>query len=123
MIADITITNGVVWSPDSSILYVADSALQVIHAYDFDLGQGAVSNRRVFSAIKDLGYPDGAAIDSEGYLWSARWEGQCVARLAPEWKRRPHRPDPGLARHLLRLRRGRSQDALCDDRAPGADGR
>ena len=84
VIADITITNGVVWSPDSRILYVADSAFQVIHAYDFDPGQGTVSNRRDFSTIKDLGYPDGAAIDSEGYLWSARWEGSCVARLAPD---------------------------------------
>ena len=84
VISDITITNGVAWSPDSRTLYVTDSALQVIHAYDFDLAKGAVSNRRPFSEIKDLGYPDGAAIDSEGFLWSARWEGQCVARLAPD---------------------------------------
>ena len=84
VIADITITNGVVWSPDSRTLYVADSALQVIHSYDFNLADGTTSKRRVFSAIKDLGYPDGAAIDSDGYLWSARWEGQCVVRLAPD---------------------------------------
>jgi sugar lactone lactonase YvrE len=83
-IADITITNGIVWSPDSRTLYVADSAPQVIHAYDFDLARGTCSNRRVFSAIKDLGYPDGAAVDNEGFLWSARWEGQCLARLAPD---------------------------------------
>ena len=80
----ITITNGIVWSPDSSIMYVADSAAQVIHAYDFDLTGGKVSNRRVFSAITDLGYPDGAAIDAEGGLWSARWEGDCVARFRPD---------------------------------------
>ena len=84
VIGDIKITNGVVWNPQSSVLYVADSALQIIHAYDFDLGRGTVANHRVHSAIKDLGYPDGAAVDSEGYLWSARWEGHCVARLAPD---------------------------------------
>jgi sugar lactone lactonase YvrE len=84
VITGITITNGVVWSPDWKTLYVADSALQVIHSYDFDLAEAAVSNQRVFSDIKDLGYPDGAAIDSEGYLWSARWEGHSVARLAPD---------------------------------------
>lgn len=83
-IADITITNGVVWSPDSRTLYVADSAPQLIHAFDFDLSSGAISNRRVFSAVRDLGYPDGAAVDSEGFLWSCRWEGQCVARFAPD---------------------------------------
>jgi sugar lactone lactonase YvrE len=84
VISDIKITNGVVWNPQSSVLYVADTALQIIYAYDFDLERGTVANRRVFSAIKDLGYPDGAAVDSEGYLWSARWEGHCVARLAPD---------------------------------------
>jgi sugar lactone lactonase YvrE len=84
VIMGITITNGVVWSPDWKTLYVADSALQVIHAYEFDLARAAVSNRRVFSDVKDLGYPDGAAIDSEGFLWSARWEGHCIARLAPD---------------------------------------
>ena len=84
VISEITITNGVVWSPDSQTLYVADSAPQIIHAYDFDLASGGVSNRRVFSAITDLGYPDGAAVDSEGFLWSCRWEGQCVARFAPD---------------------------------------
>ena len=56
----------------------------MIHSYDFDLAEGTSSNRRVFSSIKDLGYPDGAAIDSEGFMWSARWQGQCVARLAPD---------------------------------------
>lgn len=79
----ITITNGIVWSPDSRSMYVADSAAQVIHAYDFDLAAGKVSNRRLFSAITDLGYPDGAAVDAEGGLWSARWEGDCVARFKP----------------------------------------
>jgi len=38
----------------------------------------------VFSDIKDMGYPDGSAIDSEGYLWNARWEGGCVMRFAPD---------------------------------------
>jgi sugar lactone lactonase YvrE len=84
VISEITITNGVVWSPDSRTLYVADSALQLIHAYDFDIEGGTVTGRRDFSAIKDLGYPDGATMDSEGYLWSARWEGHCVARFAPD---------------------------------------
>ena len=82
VLAGITITNGVVWSPDGTTLYVADSSPKVIHAYDFDMGRGEVSNPRVFSAITDLGSPDGAAVDSEGYLWSARWEGDCVARFA-----------------------------------------
>lgn len=84
VIDGIAITNGVAWSPDQKTLYVADSAPQLIHAYDFDAETATVSNRRVFSDDKSLGYPDGAAVDSEGGLWSARWEGQCVARFRPD---------------------------------------
>ncbi len=83
-ISDLTITNGIAWSPDTKTMYVADSAAQAIYAFDFDIDAGKATGRRDFSTIKDLGYPDGAAVDSEGFLWSARWEGQCVARLAPD---------------------------------------
>ena len=30
------------------------------------------------------GYPDGAVVDSEGYLWNAKWGGSCVVRHAPD---------------------------------------
>lgn len=80
----INITNGVVWSPDSRILYAADSMIRQIFAFDYDLETGSLANKRVLNAIEDLGYPDGAAVDSAGFVWSARWEGHCVARLAPD---------------------------------------
>lgn len=84
VVGAIHITNGVVWSPDSRILYVADSMIQRIFAFDYDLETGSVGDRRVFSAVADLGYPDGAAVDSAGCLWSARWEGHCIARFRPD---------------------------------------
>ncbi len=78
------ITNGLAWSPDNTVLYVADTMIQTIFAYDFDLDSGTLSNKRVFSDVKDLGFADGATVDAEGYIWSARWEGSCIARLAPD---------------------------------------
>jgi len=27
---------------------------------------------------------DGSVVDSEGYLWNARWNGSCVLRIAPD---------------------------------------
>jgi sugar lactone lactonase YvrE len=32
----------------------------------------------------EAGEPDGAAVDAEGYVWSARWGASCVVRHAPD---------------------------------------
>ena len=81
---DIGVSNGPCWSPDNRIFYFTDSRNQVIWAYDFDLAAGTISNRRVFNDSRDHGYPDGATVDAEGFLWSARWEGACVLRIDPK---------------------------------------
>jgi sugar lactone lactonase YvrE len=77
------ISNGPCWSPDSRTFYFTDSMAQVIWAYDFDLDSGTLSNRRVLNDTKEYGYPDGATVDAEGFIWSARWEGACVLRIDP----------------------------------------
>lgn len=80
----IGVSNGPCWSPDNRIFYFTDSLAQVIWAYDFDLDAGTISNRRVLNETKDFGYPDGATVDSEGFIWSARWEGSCILRIDPK---------------------------------------
>lgn len=84
MASAVGIANAVQWSPDDRTLYFVDSIPAVIYAYDFDLRAGTVENRRVFSNVTGFGVPDGAAMDAEGCLWSARWDGGCVVRLAPD---------------------------------------
>lgn len=79
----IGVSNGPCWSPDGRVFYFSDSKNQVIYAYDFDGATGEVSNRRVFNDSRDHGYPDGATVDAEGYVWSARWDGSCVLRIDP----------------------------------------
>ena len=81
---NVGVSNGPCWSPDNRVFYFSDSHNQVIWAYDFDLEVGTIANRRVFNDTKDHGYPDGATVDSEGCLWSARWEGECVLRIDPK---------------------------------------
>ena len=83
MFDNVGVSNGPCWSPDNKTFYFSDSRAQVIWAFDFDLEHGLLSNQRVFNDTKDHGHPDGAAVDAEGFLWSARWNGSCVLRFDP----------------------------------------
>ena len=78
------VSNGPCWSPDNSTFYFSDSKNQTIWAFDFDMDSGNLSNQRVHNDSKAHGYPDGATVDDEGFLWSARWEGSCVLRIDPK---------------------------------------
>jgi sugar lactone lactonase YvrE len=82
---NIWVANGVAWSPDGATLYFADSHVHTIFAYDYDLAAGAIGKRRVFvDASGHAGVPDGASVDAEGFLWSAMFDGSCLARFAPD---------------------------------------
>ncbi len=79
------ISNGLAWSLDNTIFYYTDSMVRKIYAYDFDEGTGDISNRRVFVETPEgEGMPDGLTIDSEGFIWSAQWDGGKVVRYAPD---------------------------------------
>ena len=80
----IGISNATCWSPDYRRMYFADTLLGAIYAYDFDLELGAISNKRVFAKLDGYGYPDGATVDADGYVWNARWEGGSLIRFAPD---------------------------------------
>jgi L-arabinonolactonase len=81
----ITVANGIGWSLDHRTMYFTDSAVKTIYAYDFDPVTGAIENRRPFIHTPDeVGVPDGLTIDSEGFIWSARWDGWKVTRYDPD---------------------------------------
>jgi sugar lactone lactonase YvrE len=63
-------------------MYFCDTASGVISAYDFDLDDGVLSNKRAFATF-ERGAPDGSCVDAEGCLWNARWDGGCVVRFTP----------------------------------------
>lgn len=80
--------NGLAWSPDNKIMYLNDSASQVIYAYDFEIETGNLSNKRVFyDARGTLDEPDGMVSDIDGNLWIAMFEGSNVSVISPEGKR------------------------------------
>jgi L-arabinonolactonase len=81
-----TTFNTCAWSPDNRILYAGDSEFG-IYAYDFDLEGGTISNKRpFFKQPDDFGFTDGSTIDTEGYLWNARWGAGKVIRISPDGK-------------------------------------
>lgn len=72
MVTEVTISNGIGWSPDNSIMYYVDSLRYVINAFDYDLSTGMISNQRPFVQMDaEFGIPDGLTVDSEGYVWCA----------------------------------------------------
>lgn len=80
-------SNGMGWSPDDRIMYLADSFEQVIYTFDFDLTSGIISNRRVFAEVPpEAGMPDGITVDSEGFVWNAHWGGWRLTRYDPSGK-------------------------------------
>jgi len=80
-----SISNGLGWSPDQRTFYFTDSPLKTIYAYDYEARTGDIRNRRVFADLtREPSYPDGLAVDSEGGVWSAQWDGGCILRFAPD---------------------------------------
>ncbi len=82
---DIIVTNTITTSPDDKTLYMSDTRRLKIWAFDLDPESGEISNRRVFADYTgQIGRPDGACVDSEGYLWNAVFAGSRVVRYAPD---------------------------------------
>jgi sugar lactone lactonase YvrE len=93
------VANCLAFSPDGKTAYWADTPQHKIWAWDFDVEKGAMTNQRVFKqfAPKPEGWvsglpsnggysgrPDGAAMDTQGNLWVAMFEGKRVLQLSPQ---------------------------------------
>jgi len=80
----VTISNGIGWSPDDSLLYYVDTERQAVDVFDFDAQSGGATNRRELFPVEGPGAPDGLVVDAEGLLWVALWGGACVRRYSPD---------------------------------------
>ena len=93
MAGDVTVSNGLAWSPDGRTLYWSDTKAHVVRAFDFDGDNGSLARQRDFvrfppkAADASLagygGRPDGAAVDRDGAYWVAMFEGQRLLKLSP----------------------------------------
>jgi len=78
-------SNGAGWSPDGGTLYHTESFRYAVFAYDFEPASGAIANRRVFLQLDPKGgeFPDGLAVDAEGFVWSAHVGRGRIVRYDP----------------------------------------
>jgi D-xylono/L-arabinono-1,4-lactonase len=76
--------NGMAFTPDGRGFYWTCSTTRCIYLADYDRATGAVSNRRLFYAAPEAeGTPDGMSVDTNGDVWTTRWDGHAIYRLSP----------------------------------------
>jgi sugar lactone lactonase YvrE len=84
MVSGVTISNGIGWSPDDTVMYYIDTPRQLLEAFDFNAGEGTISGRRQVAAIDPRdGHPDGLTVDADGCIWLALWDGSAVRKYTP----------------------------------------
>ena len=69
---DLTLSNGLAWSPAGDRFYSVDTIPGVVWVRDYDPATGAVGIRRELFTVTD-GFPDGLCVDATGNLWLAVW--------------------------------------------------
>jgi len=85
VLAGLTISNGIGWSPDGSVMYLSDSGTGTIDAFAFDGETGDIRGRHTIVRITEPGVaPDGLTVDAQGAIWVALWGGAAVRRYSPD---------------------------------------
>ena len=76
-----------VFGSDNKTMYFADTRMALVWAYDFDLDDAALSNRRVFIEFQEAdGVPDGATVDTDGCYWLTQPRSWTIKRYTPAGK-------------------------------------
>lgn len=79
--SNVTISNGIGWSPEGETAYYNDTPTRMIQAFDWSPDAG-LTNPRPWATLGDdvAGDPDGLWVDQEGGVWIALYGGGCVHR-------------------------------------------
>ncbi|KZL68790.1 smp-30 gluconolaconase lre-like region [Colletotrichum incanum] len=83
VLKDLLIPNSVGWSPDNQTMYFTHSTDRKVYAWDYNLADGALSNKRVFYTHDGAGEPDGFRVDTDGNLWHAVYNEGRVLKISP----------------------------------------
>lgn len=81
---DLSLSNGLAWSPDGTMLYSIDTVPRILYERDYDASTGTAGPRRVLLALDEGINPDGMCVDADGCLWVAIWGKGEVRRYTPD---------------------------------------
>jgi sugar lactone lactonase YvrE len=111
VITGLTVSNGIAWSSEDDVFYLADSGTRTVTAFDYDVDLGTLSSPRVLIEFADdePGTPDGLTVDRQGHLWIALWGGGQVRRYSPA----------GLLEDVLRV--PATKTSSCTFAGPGLE--
>lgn len=83
VLRNVTVSNGLEWSPDGALAYYNDTATHCIAVFDYD-GENGLTGRRLFVDLSAAGeHPDGLTVDAQGGVWVALYGGSAVRRYTP----------------------------------------
>ena len=81
VLENVTVSNGIDWSPDGSLAYYNDTDTGRVDVFDYERDAG-LSDRRPF--VETGARPDGLTVDAEGGVWVALSNGGAVRRYDPK---------------------------------------
>jgi sugar lactone lactonase YvrE len=84
ILTGIAVPNSICFSPDGTRAYFTDAG-RVIRTVTLDPATGLPNGEWTdFFSGTAPGGADGSVVDSEGFVWNARWGGSCVIRFSPD---------------------------------------
>jgi sugar lactone lactonase YvrE len=84
VLREITVSNGIGWSPDGGTAYYIDTPTMRVDAFDHDPDSGMSGRRPLVRFDPADGVPDGLAVDADGHLWVAMHRGGTIHRYRPD---------------------------------------
>jgi sugar lactone lactonase YvrE len=85
-VPDLAVSNGIGWSPDGAAMYFIDSPTRRVDRFEVDPADGSAHRRSTLIELPQgtAGFPDGLAVDADGCVWVALWDGWAVHRYTPD---------------------------------------
>lgn len=85
---NLTLSNGMGWSPDSNYFYYIDSIPGVLKRFDYEAVHGRISNPvDLITFDTSKGIPDGMSVTVDGKIAVALWDGGRVEIFEPSGKK------------------------------------